>query len=293
MKTNNTALLNWLYTADSYVKADLYTITLAGGATLYWCDADYAITYNNGSATNTFAQAPLISSGSISAKRGIEVQSCDVTLDYDERHSINGIPLYSFARNLGFDGATMRIDRVFAPTAAAMQTTGAVGGWIRFMGRVSDLKEIGHSSIILTCTSWTDVLNTSFPTDCFQTNCRNVFGDAKCGVNVAALGVNGTVGGTISTNQFGTNLSTAGHFAFGKIMFTSGGLTGLTFTVRGFDGASNITLAKPLPALPLAGDTFTAFPGCDLSTTTCNSYNNLVHFRGEPFIPPPNTGLPT
>lgn len=35
-----------------------------------------------------------------------------------------------------------------------------------------------------------------------------------------------------------------------------------------------------------AGDAFTIYPGCDKQQSTCSAkFNNLIHFRGFPYVP--------
>ena len=44
----------------------------------------------------------------------------------------------------------------------------------------------------------------------------------------------------------------------------------------------------PLPFAPAPGDTFNVAFGCDHTQATCQSkFNNLVNFRGFPYVPPP------
>jgi uncharacterized phage protein (TIGR02218 family) len=53
-----------------------------------------------------------------------------------------------------------------------------------------------------------------------------------------------------------------------------------------------LQLFSPLPVAPAVGDTFSIFPGCDKTMATCqNKYSNVVHFRGFPFIPTPETAV--
>jgi uncharacterized phage protein (TIGR02218 family) len=40
------------------------------------------------------------------------------------------------------------------------------------------------------------------------------------------------------------------------------------------------------------GDTFQLLPGCDHTTATCNNtFSNLIHFGGFPYIPPPELAV--
>jgi len=45
-----------------------------------------------------------------------------------------------------------------------------------------------------------------------------------------------------------------------------------------------------LPSPPQAGDVFKVYPGCNKRQDTCkNKFNNIVHFRGFPYIPSADT----
>lgn len=83
----------------------------------------------------------------------------------------------------------------------------------------------------------------------------------------------------------------AGYFDNGLITFTSGELDGRSFEIKTGD-ASSLTLFLPLPVEPEAGDEFTITPGCNHTVDDCkDKFDNIVNFRGEPFIPGPNVVL--
>jgi hypothetical protein len=53
-----------------------------------------------------------------------------------------------------------------------------------------------------------------------------------------------------------------------------------------------ITVIPPLVAAPSPGDTFTAWPGCDRMLATCEiKFNNRLRYRGQPWIPAPETAI--
>lgn len=77
----------------------------------------------------------------------------------------------------------------------------------------------------------------------------------------------------------------SGWFNDGFLTFTSGALDGESFELKTWDG-TRLTLFLPMPSNPAAGDTFTIEPGCAKTTSDCfGKFNNIVNFRGEPFIP--------
>jgi hypothetical protein len=44
--------------------------------------------------------------------------------------------------------------------------------------------------------------------------------------------------------------------------------------------------------MPVAGDNFVVYKGCDKTMTICqNRFSNLANFRGFPFVPPPELAM--
>jgi len=77
----------------------------------------------------------------------------------------------------------------------------------------------------------------------------------------------------------------AGWFDDGIIHFTSGVLNNYILEIKSWDGTT-LTLFLPMPYQPSPSDTFTIEPGCNKTAIMCDQkYNNIVNFRGEPFIP--------
>ncbi len=80
-----------------------------------------------------------------------------------------------------------------------------------------------------------------------------------------------------------------GFYAFGLLTFTSGLNAGYSMDVR-TSSVGALTLALPMSRAIQPGDTYTLVPGCDRTPGTCGTrFNNIVNFRGEPFIPGPDT----
>jgi hypothetical protein len=301
MKTATTALINFLLDAQEFVRADLYTFTLIGGGVLRYVSCSMPITYDGA----MFNVGPPISDAGVQNSRGTNAGSVDVTVLGDERFLVNGEQVLDFVENLGLDGATVRIDRVFAASWSAMAVSGPVGGYCRFSGRVSEPKELGVTQVVITATDYRDCLNQPFPADVYQTACLNVFGDpVTCGVDVAALTVSGTVAsGSWSQTSFGSNLTQAdSYFTLGVVEFTSGANSGISRSAKLYTHAGGaFQLTSPVPETPAAGDTFTAAPGCSLALSSsapngCQQWQPstyLERYRGFPFIPPPSTGLST
>lgn len=294
MKNASGTLIAFLNSTTDYVRADFYTITLTGGSLLRYCSAPGAITANG----NLFGNGPLVADAGVKCSRGVVVSEVDITFNADDRHQVNGVQFLDFVENLGFDGALIKIERGFSTDWTSMRNNGPIGGtYIRFSGRFSEAKELGQSQVIITAASPLDLFTNNTPGDVYQTSCLNVLGDAKCTINLAAFAVNGAVISSPApgSNTFGTNLTpVADDFDLGKLVFTSGANNGIKSTIKTQTAGGVFTLVVALPEPPAPGDTFTAYPGCNLTTARCVAkFNNLIHFRGQPFVPDPSTGLAT
>jgi len=62
-------------------------------------------------------------------------------------------------------------------------------------------------------------------------------------------------------------------------------------TIKSWDGAATLSVTPPFPFAVAAGDTFTAYPGCDKLAATCALFANSANFGGQPNIPPPETAV--
>ncbi|MBF4041879.1 DUF2163 domain-containing protein [Burkholderia pseudomallei] len=81
---------------------------------------------------------------------------------------------------------------------------------------------------------------------------------------------------------------TIGYFAYGKVTWLTGQNAGFSMEVKTFSPGV-VTLAMAMPYPIAVGDTYQIVPGCDRTIGTCFArYNNIVHFRGEPYIPGPD-----
>jgi uncharacterized phage protein (TIGR02218 family) len=291
MKTTTEALADFLLTRQSFVRADLYSFTLPGGEVLRYASTDMAITAGG----RSFGLGPLCQDAGVRSQRGVYVSTIEITFYADDRHTVDGAPFLNFLEDFGLDGASVTVERAVAASWADMASQGPVGTWIRFAGRVSGVQTLGRTQATVACASWLDLLSARLPADIYQSSCLNSLGDGRCGVALAGLGVAGQVTATATQTSLPTALiQPAGWFDLGKVVFSSGANAGLARTVKRFDAAANLVLVSPLPSPPAAGDAFTAYPGCDLSMTTCQGkFANLARFRGQPFVPAPTTGLPT
>lgn len=280
------ALLN---SGAPFVMADLYTITLSGGGVIRWTGHSAPLTFNGA----TWLSGPVFQRGKVSHKVGTQVSTLEITLAANSSDLINGTPLLPFIAGKGFDGAQLKLEKAFLPSWSSPIT----GTLIDFSGFITSIKNVSRAAATLTVSSGMVRLNVKMGPDLYQASCLNVLFSVNCGLIKASFAVSGAVAASSPTiSTFNTNLTASdGYYSQGVILFTSGANNGVQRAATSYVHASgNMTLAFPLPVAPAVGDTFTAWPGCDHTLATCKAKfgsDNSLNFRGQPFIPTPETGL--
>lgn len=289
MKNISGAFLTMLQTSTQLVQADLYTITLASGVVLRYTSAQTAIIYAGSTFLPSYLDsAPGFARGNTSCKIGLESDALEVDILFDTSTTISGQLPSAFAQGGGFDNALVRVDKALAPDWSNPVVNGVVN---LFVGYVAEVK-IETGKIALTVNSRIKLLNTSFPRNYFLPQCNHALFDSGCTLLASSFATAGTVSGTPTATQFNSGATQAdGYFALGYVVWVTGANAGNRSFVKSFLNASGqFTLVYPLPNVPLAGDTFNAYPGCDKTQTTCSTkFSNLSHFRGYPFVPTPET----
>ena len=287
MKAASPALLSLLNSGADFQMVDLWTITLTGGAVVRWSGGDVPIV----SGGHIYALGPVIEREAISEKIGLDVTTVDMAITANADDLVNSVPIIPFIRGHGLDGANVRLDRAFL-TDWSLPVVGTV---LRFSGRVTAISAISGNTATVTVSSWTVLLNANMPANLYQVGCLHSVYDGGCALSAAAFAVSGAVSAAPAPTAtvFDTNLTpAAGDFAQGRIVFTSGANSGVSATVRSNDASGLFSLVAPLPAAPAAGDTFTAYPGCDLTQSRCSTrFNNLGRFKATPYVPVPETAF--
>jgi uncharacterized phage protein (TIGR02218 family) len=279
---------------NQLVKADLYTFLDAGGAVLgRFTNADKDLKIG----ANTFiAAGPEFSRGNVKTVVGVQADSLELTLATDGSHLLAGSPWLSAIRNGALTGGRVKLERFLSDD---WENTG-VGSLIWFSGRIAP-KDVGRFEATLRVKSDLSLLNVSMPRDPFQPGCKNTLYDARCQVNRATFTKSGSVaaaGSTLISVRCPTiaGVPTDDWCARGVLTFTSGALNGITRGVRSNKkGAPNddIFLTQPLPSIPVTGVTFTVTAGCnkDRDDDCAAKFANTANYRGERFIPKPETLL--
>ena len=160
---------------------------------------------------------------------------------------------------------------------------------LRFRGTLGEIRR-GGGAFQAELRGLTEALNR--PTGrLYQTTCSATLGDAACGIDTARLSTEVAAGETDGRSFRPTGLGTFDPrwFERGRLTVLTGegrGLTGVVKTDRKEDGARTLELWSPIRAAIAPADRIRLEPGCDKRATACRTkFDNLVNFRGFPFIP--------
>lgn len=231
-----------------------------------------------GGNTYTATDSVLISAITTATNNGMQSTNCDVIF------SSAGIADIDVVRGV-YDNATVKFSIVD-------YTNTALGEIILMTGILSvfDVTDKGRGSFeirgLLT-------RGDSRVGEYYSAECRADLGDTRCKIDLATVQTTGVVHlverPTSLQVDFVGNPGD-GYYSFGVLTFTSGNNNGVSLEVmsQAAIDATYDRLVLPLafPYTPQVGDTFTLTAGCDHRKDTCkNKFNNLVNFRGEPFVP--------
>lgn len=306
MRPASAALHSYLVANDSFVVIDLYTFALPGGATLRYSGwttplvipgtafpAD-SLNYNAAGYTN-FALGPRFDRSKVTTKLGVEPTELDISILAGASDLVATMSFAEAVRVGQFDGATVELDRLFAPPQpdGSGAPAASLGAIVWFCGRVAET-DIGRSRIEMKVKSLLNLLaQQQMPRRLYQAACTHVFGDAMCGFNRASMAASITAQAGSNQAVIVTTLSPSPPALYdqGTMIAASGANAGQTRTIVQLSGG-NIRLLKAWLEPVAIGDAFELLPGCDHTLTTCqNSFNNLSHFGGFPYIPPPELAV--
>ena len=282
MKTATRELIDLLHGSDEFLMADLFRITLSNGQILRHTNADMPVVWNG----QTYeAHKLIIKRGAMRVAVGLDVDSNTLEIAAEPDYRLEGLQWSEAALGGALDGARVVIERIFFSDWAT-----PVGAVVIFSGRVSDVSG-SRSAVKVDVKSDIELLNVSSPRNIYQAGCMRTLYDGGCKVNREKFTVNGRVTANSATGtELACNLMQAdGWFNQGVIKFTSGRNAGLSRTVKEHKGG-RLSFALRLPFPPQSGDVFKIYPGCDKRQETCGKkFDNIVHFRGFPYIPAADT----
>jgi len=273
-------LVALLLSGDPVWVFDLYEFTLANGTVLRYTTADIDLEVDSG----IYYASAAFERSKISEKAGLEVDNMEMMVHADDLDFIGELEFHQALVRGALDGAYLVLRWVFYADLASVPK----GTLIRFTGRLGDIVSGGLKAEI-TVKSDLEILSGKMPRNLYQAPCGHLLYDAGCGVSRVA--VYSTVKAGCTTTLLQTNLTqAAGWFDLGALIFTDGALNGEIRTVKSQAGDGSVRIIPPLIAAPASGDAFTIYSGCDRKLETCiHKFNKKSHFRGQPYIPVPET----
>lgn len=151
-------------------------------------------------------------------------------------------------------------------------------------GTLANIEENTHRAIIHCMPASAAASNTGLR-ECWQKTCRHVLYGPGCQASREAVRVDATLTtvGTVTVSGAAFATKPDGWFDGGYITWnTPTGLVELRYVVTHVGD----TLTLLSPALMPVGTVVATYPGCNHTTSDCNTkHNNIRRYGGQPFIP--------
>ena len=301
---------------DSLIQIDLYTFQLVDGTTYRYSGGNASLIVPsagfpsdcilNAGANRTFLRGPAFSRSKLSMKIGIEPSSLDIEVYPAATDTIGALTFLQAVQARFFDGATVELDRFFAPPLTSIGLIDTSWGcMVWFYGRISEVT-LGRAAAKMKISSLMNLLQvTQSPPRLFSAPCGFVFGGARCGYDRTngknALGTSTGIGQITVTAASGSTPKTVNLTATLSLDYRDGTATGLSGANAGVvrtvsDNGSGSQMIVPVnwPFPPQAGDTFTVLPGCDHTlggAQGCTGRQNTLRYGGFPYVPPPEQAI--
>jgi uncharacterized phage protein (TIGR02218 family) len=202
-----------------------------------------------------------------------------------------------------FDAVQVAIYTAYFPQGEYGTLPAGCGIETKFIGNISKINDINRTKVEFECADVMQLLGMKVPSRLFQANCPNQFGDSNCaptgGVAAYTQAFTAAAGSnSLTLTPVTAFTQAAGYFTQGVVKCTSGANVGLSQTVMSHI-AGVLTVMNPWLLPVQVGDTFSVVHGCDRSMASCSglkncagqAQNNLIHFMGTPFVPPPSTAI--
>jgi hypothetical protein len=291
-----------------YIKYELWDITLLSGQVLHFTSGEVALPSVLISLPGGLTDGPFsyqtgmtLVRDKLTQKAGTEAGSVKLAMipQADSPNApilFGGYDIRQAARFHFLDGATARMSKAFFNhpiyTGGQLDTSPGAGGY--FLGTIQG-GEADRFFVDVTIEDHMSLLGIQqMPRALVSVGCHHQVYDPGCGLLRSALTVSGAIATVGDASHFTTNLSQADHyFELGGMKMTSGAANGQSATVLTHAHASGaVSIGYPFSALPVPGDTFTVYPGCDRQQLGgCTKLANLARFGGVPYAPDPATIL--
>jgi hypothetical protein len=288
-----------LLASRQFLYAEAYTFRLIDGTVLVYTDAqrDFTVPPCDGSLIQeTYVAGDVlvkglrfkIGTGSDSTggdpSASIEVDEQTVTLypnsNSDSPSMVAGVPFLIAVGRRCFDGATIQRDRWYFDGSLG----NPVGGMPMFYGLACSVEAQSRTQVVLKVTSDIVLLSQQMPRNLYQPNCQYTVYSTGCGADKSAFVVHDVVGAS-PTISFIPWTSATTQFTAGTVFFENGSCVGQERSIRKAD-ATGLWLTYPLYELPIAGDQFAAYPGCDRQYGGgCAFFSRQGAFRATPKVP--------
>lgn len=282
MKNISSDLLALFNEKRRMYRVDLYTIKLATGQLLRYTDADRVVSIGG----NSWTLGPMLTRNTVRIVSGIQVSTLRIDMSAKSDVLVNGVPLMEFVSLGGLDNAFITLERGYSPDPSQINLTGKM---VIFIGRVADIS-VGRHVASIEVKSPTELLDVKIPRNVYQPGCHSTWADEACGIDKTLYTQSGVITSASTKRQLNSDIIGADeYYSLGVVKFTSGVNNGLSYTVRKQIGGQIDLIANTI-ATPQIGDTFDVYAGCDKTMGTCkNKFNNILRYRGMPFIPVPET----
>ncbi|MDI3379299.1 DUF2163 domain-containing protein [Acinetobacter sp. V89_7] len=275
-----------LLESNQFVIAELYTITTVQNSEYRYTNYDYSLIVD-GKAY--LFDGPIIERDSLSYKIGIELDSLSVTVSINDDVMLGSLPFLQAVHNGQLDGARFKLERIFMDPKHPFDTS---AGTIKLFDGLIVEPDFTRNQLQFSVKSDLDVLSVQMPRDLYQPSCKNTLFDMRCGLISEEHAVLASVDQDSSLSRIVCNIAKPqGYFTQGVVEFTAGLNVGIKRTIRLHENGS-LLLTLPLTQMPEVGESIKVYPGCDKTMDTCSiRFNNLERFRGEPFVPVPETAV--
>jgi hypothetical protein len=247
MRPCSAALADYLAAHDTFIVADLYTFALPTGEILRYSGwttplripgtlfPSSSLNYNALDYTD-FALGPRFGRSKVATKIGVQPIELDIEILAGAADQIGAVSFADAVRLGLFDGATVELDRLFAPPQPNDRggLDASLGAIIWFHGRVAET-DVGRSKIRMKVKSLMNLLAIQqMPRRLYQAACTHAFGDAMCGFDRSTLAQTAAAlsGSTQSEIHTGLTPSPATLFDQGTMLGLTGQNAGLTRTIR-------------------------------------------------------------
>jgi uncharacterized phage protein (TIGR02218 family) len=282
MRSCSSSLKAYLLGKPDCWSADLFTLSLADGTTIYLTSSDQAITANGHLYTN---QSMTIERNTWEVKNTTDVPQLEIQM-YSSGTDFNGNNFKQLAHQGVLDGGYVQLDRAFMPNYGNL----SLGTVTLFGGSVSTVT-VSATGVKIIVKGMNVLMQQFMPKNMFQLGCTHTLYDAGCTASRSAHTLTTTAGA--GSNNIGVAWSSApsnfAQYSLGTLKVLSGAGEGQIRTVQSVTNTF-IQVAYPFYEVLEAGDSFSITLGCDKTLATCTSvFANEQHYRGFPFIPPPET----